>query len=372
MGKFELNDKKIIKYTIFIAILVLIIINIKFASTMVLKIFQISMPLILGAIFAYILNLLLTRIEKIYFPNTKNKFILKTKRAVCTILSIFSIILILFLLFYIVIPEIVSAFTIFAKAIPPAFDKFQYWLLQYSDKVPQFESYIEKLYINWDDLFQKILGFTSNGITGIVNSTFSIVGSIFSVIVNIGIGLIFSIYILFNKETLKRQTNKVGRRYFIKYKKGITNVLNVADECFSSFIVGQCTEAVILGCLCTVGMMIFKFPYAPMVGAVIGVTALIPMVGAYIGCIFGILMIATVEPIKALLFIIFIIVLQQLEGNLIYPKVVGSSIGLPGMWVLAAITIGGGLFGVLGMLFGVPLAATLYKLLRQDVNKPYR
>ena len=117
--------------------------------------------------------------------------------------------------------------------------------------------------------------------------------------------------------------------------------------------------------------MIFKFPYAPMVGAVIGVTALIPMVGAYIGCIFGILMISTVDPVKALLFIVFIIVLQQLEGNLIYPKVVGSSIGLPGMWVLAAITIGGGLFGVIGMLFGVPLAATLYKLLRQDINRPY-
>ena len=145
-------------------------------------------------------------------------------------------------------------------------------------------------------------------------------------------------------------------------------VVQTADNTFSRFIVGQCTEAVILGSLCTIGMFIFQFPYAPMIGAFIGATALIPIVGAYLGAALGAFMIFTISPIKALLFLVFLIILQQLEGNLIYPKVVGSSIGLPGMWVLAAVTVGGSIGGIPGMLVGVPLAATAYKLLRDDVH----
>lgn len=141
------------------------------------------------------------------------------------------------------------------------------------------------------------------------------------------------------------------------------------DETFSSFIVGQCTEAVILGVLCILGMKLFQFPYAPMVGTFIGATALIPVVGAYLGGAVGFIMILTVSPLKAVLFLVFLVVLQQLEGNIIYPRVVGSSVGLPGMWVLAAVTIGGGISGVAGMLLGVPLAATIYKLIKEDVRR---
>ncbi len=151
-------------------------------------------------------------------------------------------------------------------------------------------------------------------------------------------------------------------------------MLRVANESFSSFIVGQCTEAVILGVLCTIGMIIFRFPYATMTGAVVGATALIPIVGAYIGAGIGAFMILTVDPMKALFFLIFLLILQQIEGNFIYPKVVGTSIGLPAIWVLAAVLVGGGLFGILGMLVGVPLAATVYKLLKnrvaQKLGKP--
>ena len=145
-------------------------------------------------------------------------------------------------------------------------------------------------------------------------------------------------------------------------------VSGILNSCFRSFIVGQCIEAVIIGVLCTIGMLIFRFPYATMVGALIGFTALIPVAGAYIGAIVGALMILSVSPIKALLFLIFIIVLQQLEDNIVYPKVVGSSIGLPGIWVLAAITVGGGVMGIAGMLLGVPLFAAAYRLLKDDVN----
>ena len=132
---------------------------------------------------------------------------------------------------------------------------------------------------------------------------------------------------------------------------------------------GQCTEALILGGLCTVGMWILKFPYATMTGAVVAFTALIPVAGGYIGAAVGALMILTVSPVKALLFLVYIVVLQQLEGNLIYPRVVGSSMGLPGIWVLAAVTVGGGVMGIVGMLLGVPLAATEYRIVRQDVRE---
>ena len=147
-------------------------------------------------------------------------------------------------------------------------------------------------------------------------------------------------------------------------------ICHVASETFSNFIVGQCTEAVILGTLCIIGMSIFRFPYAVMIGTLVGATALIPIIGAYVGAIVGAIMVMTQGgPIQALLFIVFIIVLQQIEGNLIYPKVVGSSVGLPGIWVLAAVTIGGSMNGVFGMLLSVPLAATLYRLLKEDTTR---
>lgn len=146
-------------------------------------------------------------------------------------------------------------------------------------------------------------------------------------------------------------------------------VISTAHDTFTRFIIGQCTEAVILGALCTVGMSIFRFPYASMIGTLIGATALLPVVGAYLGAFVGAFMISTVNPIQALGFLVFIVVLQQLEGNLIYPRVVGSSVGLPGIWVLAAVTIGGGLNGVVGMLLAVPITATIYKLLQRDVRR---
>lgn len=149
----------------------------------------------------------------------------------------------------------------------------------------------------------------------------------------------------------------------------VHHVLSVLNECFHKYIVGQCTEALLLGGLCTLGMLILQLPYATMTGAVIAFTALIPVAGAYIGAGVGAFMILTVSPVKAIIFLIFIVILQQLEGNLIYPRVVGSSMGLPGIWVLAAVTVGGGVMGIPGMLLCVPLASAFYKLLREDVNR---
>ena len=180
--------------------------------------------------------------------------------------------------------------------------------------------------------------------------------------------LIFSIYLLLGKEKLGRQLQKIMERYLRDgWNKKIRYVVGVVNDCFHRYIVGQCTEAVILGVLCMLGMLLIRLPYATMIGALIGFTALIPVAGAYIGAIVGAFMILTVSPVKALIFLVFIVILQQLEGNLIYPKVVGSSLGLPALWVLAAVTVGGGVLGVPGMLLGVPLSAAVYRLIRNDV-----
>jgi predicted PurR-regulated permease PerM len=184
------------------------------------------------------------------------------------------------------------------------------------------------------------------------------------------VGLAFSAYLLSSKERLLTQAKKL-QKAFMKPSTAarLNTVLTAANESFTSFITGQCTEAVILGALCILGMLIFGFPYATSIGIFVGVTSLIPVLGAYLGAAVGVLLIFQADPAKALLFIVFIIVLQQLEGNLIYPKVMGTSIGLPGLWVFAAVIIGGGLGGIVGMLFGVPVAATIYRLVRTAANE---
>lgn len=197
----------------------------------------------------------------------------------------------------------------------------------------------------------------------------NVVGTVFSSIVTTVLSIIFAVYLLVDKEKIGRQFDKVMRRYMNdKFFERTKYVLSVLNDSFSSFISGQCLDAMIVGILCTIGMFILRLPYATMIGAIVAFTALIPVAGSYIGAGLGAFMILTVSPIKALIFLIFIIVLQQTDGNLVYPKIVGSSIGLPGIWVLAAVTVGGGIMGILGMLIAVPITATLYKILKADVN----
>lgn len=223
--------------------------------------------------------------------------------------------------------------------------------------------------MDWKDRITDILQTVTSGIGDVAGVAVSAVTSIFSVVSNIILGIIFALYILIDKRRLGRQVNKVSQKYIpVRFLDKITHVIDVLDDCFHRFIVGQCTEAVILGVLCIIGMSILRIPYALMIGTLMGFTALIPIVGGLIGAGVGAFLILMESPIKALIFIIFVIILQQVEGNLIYPKVVGSTIGLPGLWVLAAVTVGGGVFGIPGMLVGVPVVATLYRLVREDIS----
>lgn len=367
------ETQKIMKIAFFVIATALIIIYFNHILMGLQMVYSAAYPLLLGCILAFILNIPMKKLERIYFPQSSEKTVLYSRRPICLLLSIAIVILLLVLVFKMVIPEMGACIKLIAQEIPPVIEQIQDWLILHSEDLPQLQQMLQNMDIDWSGIIKNALDMVLSSAGGVVTSVVTALGGILSSVVHFIIGLIFALYILLSKEKLGRQLNDLMQAYIKpSVRDKILYALCTAQETFANFISGQCIEAVILGALCTVGMLIFGFPYAVMTGTVIGVTALVPVVGAYIGAAIGAFMIFTVDPMKALLFLVFLVVLQQIEGNLIYPKVVGSSIGLPGIWVLAAVTIGGGVIGVLGMLLGVPAAATVYKLLRRDMGKRLR
>lgn len=352
---------------IYICLAALLILGIKYfdqIAGVALKLWNVAFPLILGVAVAYVINIIMVRVERIYFPRTKNRLLAASRRGVSIVVSLLLVAGIFSLVARLVLPELGKAFAVIGRNVPIFLEEAAVWL----EKNNAGDTAAMLKNVDWNSIMDKVVGVAKSGITSFVNSTLTAVGAVIGSVVNFFIGLIFGIYILSGKEKLHSQVSRMMHAYLKEETVArIRYIYRTANETFSSFIIGQCTEAVILGTLCTIGMLLLRFPYAPMIGAFIGATALIPIVGAYLGAAVGAFMILTVDPLKALFFIIFIVVLQQLEGNLIYPRVVGSSIGLPGIWVLAAVTVGGGLGGIGGMLLGVPVAATAYKLIRNDV-----
>ena len=333
------------------------------SSSSFLSVFK---PLFLGCVIAFILNIMVSLWEKIYFPKSKNKFVLKSRRAICILLSFLSIILILYLIFMLVVPQLIKSMSVFTDKFPELYDDLRSRTIELSSAIPGLQEKLLSSDKTGQEAIQKILKTASLW----TNNIFNIIGSVFTLIANFVMAAILSIYIVGSREKLGRQFDKLFKKIIPnKFLKKIYYVLEIANSTFASFFAGQFIEAIILGSLCALGLFIFGFPYAPMIGSVVGLTALIPLIGAYIGGLFGFFMILTQSPLKAFLFIIFLTVLQQIEGNVIYPKVVGGSVGLPGIWVLASIIIGGGLAGIAGVFFSVPIAATLYKILKQYVNK---
>ena len=352
---------------IYICLAALLILGIKYfdqIAGVALKLWNVAFPLILGVAVAYVINIIMVRVERIYFPKTKNRFVAASRRGVSIVVSLLLVAGIFSLVARLVLPELGKAFAVIGRNVPIFLEEAAAWLEE--NNAGNTADMLKN--VDWNSVMDKVADVVKSGFTSFVNSTLTAVGAVVGSVVNFFIGLIFGIYILSGKEKLHSQVSRIMHAYMKERTVArIRYIYRTANETFSSFIIGQCTEAVILGTLCTIGMLLFRFPYAPMIGAFIGATALIPIVGAYLGAAVGAFMILTVDPLKALLFIIFIVVLQQLEGNLIYPRVVGSSIGLPGIWVLAAVTVGGGMGGIGGMLLGVPVAATAYKLIRNDV-----
>lgn len=325
-----------------------------------------SIPLLLGCALAYISNILMRCYERHLWQKNPGRVLNALRRPICVVVTYLTVAVILFLVLNLVIPELV-------EAIQLLFQQVSVWAEKLGS-IPDLKSILPQEAItliqgtDWESAMKQAISWITTGVGGTLSLVVSTVSSVFSSMVTLALAFVFSIYLLLGKERIGAQFQRLFRAYIKpKYLDRLYYVLRTLDDSFHHYIVGQCSEAVILGMLCTLGLFLFQFPYAVTVGALEGVTALIPVAGAYIGAVVGAVLMLTVSPMKALLFIVFIVVLQQLEDNLIYPRVVGTSIGLPGIWVLAAITVGGGVMGIAGMFLSVPIAASLYKLLRADV-----
>lgn len=334
--------------------------------------FGAAMPLFWGCAIAYVVNIPMCFLERQLKSRSRRPGEHKLRRPVCMALAFLCIFLIMVLIIQMIMPELIGCLQILLKELPAVLETAGEWLennTQISALLQGENSLFQGNETDWQETFSKVVNVLLNGLGGVMGAASSIISSVFSTVVTLTVGLVFAIYLLLGKEKLNGQFNKLFKRYLPeKVTKKIYYVLKVLDQSFHSFIVGQCTEAVILGLLCMAGMLLLRLPYAAMIGCLVGFTALIPIAGAYIGAVVGAFMIFTVSPVKSVIFIIYLVALQQIEGNLIYPRVVGSSIGLPGVWVLAAVTVGGGVLGVGGMLLGVPLAAAVYQLLKNEMN----
>lgn len=325
-------------------------------------------PFLAGSALAFVLNVPMRAIERSLFP--RNRRIAKLRRPVALLLTLLAVIGVLVLAVCVIGPGVGDAASSLAAQIPGAIERLQVRLAMLEEYLPQAEALITELGIDWTAVSEKAMDLLKNWGSGLLSTGSGFVGGLVSGVSTFVIGLIFSFYLLLQKEKLARQGRQVIYALFPMQRADRTmEILRLANRTFSSFLSGQCLEAVILGTLFVIAMSIFRLPYALLVGVLIALTALIPIVGAFIGCGVGALLIAITDPWKALIFVVLFLVLQQVEGNLIYPHVVGSSVGLPSIWVLAAVTLGGKLFGVVGMLLFIPLCSVLYALFRDYVKK---
>ncbi len=333
-------------------------------------------PLIIGGAIAFLVNILMSRYEKWFFPRSERKFVRRIRRPLCMTAAFITLVAVIGAVVALVIPQLVSCVKLLVDLLVAKTPEYFRVIIAFLDKHNLLsDEYLSQLAnIDWKSRIGDIFKAVTSGLGSVMDVVISTVTSLFSGIVTGFISIIFSVYLLSGKERIGSQLIRLLNR-FVKevWRNRILHVTSVVNDCFRKYIVGQCTEAVILGVLCALGMWALQLPYATMIGALVAFTALIPVAGAYIGAAIGAFMILTVSPVKALIFLVFLLILQQLEGNLIYPKVVGSSLGLPGIWVLAAVIIGGGVMGVAGMLLGVPIAAAIYKLLAEQVaNVPVK
>ena len=329
-------------------------------------------PFLLGGALAFVLNVPMRAIERHLLQNSRRGA--KLRRPLALVLTLLAVLGVLALASLVIGPGIADAVMSIIREIPAAFDRLQKQLNGLAESLaaylPMIQEWLAGVNIDWESLSRRVLEYAQALGSGIVSSGGGFIGGVVSGVSTFVIGLIFSFYILLQKEKLSRHGRQVIYGLLpLRQADRTLEILRLASRTFSSFLSGQCREACILGTLFAVAMTIFRMPYALLVGVLIALTALIPIVGAFIGCAVGALLIAIDDPWKALWFIVLFLVLQQIEGNLIYPHVVGSSVGLPSIWVLAAVTLGGSLMGITGMLFFIPLCSVLYALFRSYVKE---
>lgn len=363
-------DKKEIKRYVFIAVLAIAVCVVVQNFSLIQRFAELAVhalkPLFIGCIIAYIFNIIMNFFEKHYFPKKNSGFIKKSRRPVCLLLSFAIAIALIVLILNIIIPEIVSAIKLISAEIPPMFVTTKDWALKKLEEYPDIYDELSKIELDTASMAAKL----TDGAFGLFSSVIAFIGAVTATVTNILVGTIFAIYLLLRKDKLAGDVRRLMDLYLSeKANRRISHFFTVAHQTFTGFFIGQFIEAIIIGSLTFIGASILRLPYAAMTGTIVGVTALIPIVGAFVGAGLSAFIICTESPRQALLFLIFLIILQQIETNAIYPKVVGSSIGLPGIWVLASVTLGGGLYGIMGMILGVPLAATLYKIYFEHIGQ---
>ncbi len=327
---------------------------------------KIAAPFVAGATVAFILNVPMRAFENLLKGIKHNTL----RRVLAIVLTLIALMLILALVFWLLIPELAETIRSLIPTLETFFKDAVQKTIAFVEENPQLREWVEANVdlqnLNIGNLVQKALSVVANSLETIIGGTVSAIGSVASVMVDFVIAAVFAIYCLFQKETLARQGRKIAYAFISeKWADRIVRTLRLTNSTFTNFLSGQCIEVCILGVLFAVTMAILRMPYIPLISVMIAVTAFIPIVGAWVGCIFGAFLILVVNPPQALLFIVIFVVLQQIENNLIYPRVVGTSIGLSGMWVLLAVAVGGELFGVIGMFLMIPLASVLQTVLRE-------
>lgn len=318
-------------------------------------------PLVIGFVIAYLVNILMVRYDQLLSKKLTKKGI---REGISLLGALVTIITVIILLIMLVVPQFINAISTLISRAPDAIQNILDNEFVKKNLSPAISSNLQ--HIDWNSLVSQAKDFLTSGIT----SGFSQVMTGFSVLINLIFGIIFAIYLLTGKERLLSQLRRVGRNYLKPAQYMVTRrFCRRLNRNFRNYVAGQCLEAVIFGTLCVLGMTLLRLPYSTMVGTLLGMCSLIPVVGSYFGTAVGAVMVASVSLPKAAIFVVFIIVLVQIEGNLIYPKVMGNSVGLSGIWILAAVTLFGALLGIPGMFIGVPLTSTFYQLFREDLHR---
>lgn len=334
------------------------------------SIWHLISPFVAGAGIAFIFNVPMRIIEH----QLDGIHRLGIRRAFAIIMTILALILVIMFVIELLVPQIQLTWASLSEKIPAFIDRTANSLMLLMDDYPDLSIWIQEglnlQNLNWTNIIRDALTFLGNQISTVMGSAVIVIGSVTGAVINTVVAIAFAVYCLIRKEILARQGRRILYSLLPEHTVDeIIRILRLTNTTFANFISGQCLEACILGCLFAIAMAILKMPYIPLVSVIIGVTALIPVVGAFVGCVVGAFFILVNDPFQALTFVAMFLVIQQLENNLIYPRVVGTSIGLPGMWVLVAVTVGGGLMGVGGMLLMIPLASVFYTLAREFTDK---
>lgn len=373
MGFDKLKLKQIRGLFLFVALIVLLIVYSGSVFRGLQVLLGILTPFIAGGAIAFVLNIPLRFIENKLLKRWNGKVAARIKRPICIVLSIIFVLAIVTFVLLTVVPKLKETIVLLGVQVPTFFKSLISELKSLEEAYPQFSEWIgqlETIKVDWKSLFSNVGSFLTTGMTNVISSAYFVATSIIGGVINAFISIIFAVYILTQKEKLGDQGHRILSAYLPEKACNIAEkVCSLLSTNFSHFISGQCLEAVILGTMFFVVMSIFRFPYALLIGVLIAFMALIPIVGAFIGCFVGAFLILMNDPIQAVWFVVMFLIIQQIEGNLIYPHVVGGSVGLPSIWVLLAVSLGGSLFGIMGMLCFIPLAATGYGLMRDSVNE---